>query len=475
MALTTTLFLSILGAVLGMFYFGFNTGVINAPQDSIEAFINKSHQVHYDVVLEKSTIGTIFSIIVAMFVVGGMVGAMSGGLIAEKIGRKRGLILCGTVGLIGGVLSALSQPADAWELLLVARLIVGFSSGLFTVVAPMYLSEIAPVKWRGGIGVVNQLAVTLGIFISQILGLDNVLGNADNWPWLLGITAFPPLAQVIILFFCPRSPRYVYISLENAADARAGLYSLRGSDEEADMEIKEIEAEKQAESEPNMSLLDLLKSRTLWPALTIGIVMHLSQQLSGINAIFYYAVTFFIDAGIEKSDAKFANLGVGAIMVVMTLVTVPLMDRLGRRVLHLVGLAGMLIMAILIVIAASIESSGAQIFLIIVTLGFVVFFAVGPGSIPWMITGELFTQGPRGAASSICVLVNWSANLLVSLLFPNVLVLELKEYSFLPFAGCLLIFIVFVWLALPETKGKSVGETSKLVQDKKFMSGRKYT
>lgn len=475
MALTTVLVLAIMGAVTGMFYFGFNTGVINAPEKSVKAFVMESHKVHYDVIMGEDTINLVFSIIVSIFVVGGMIGALSGGTIAEKIGRKRGLILGALIGFLGGLFSGLAKPFDSWEVLLVARLLVGFSSGLYTVVAPMYLSEIAPVKWRGGIGVLNQLSVTFGIFLSQILGLSEILGNDDGWPYLLGITAIPPLIQVVILIFCPRSPKYVYISLEEPTEARAGLYSLRGNDDEVDYEMKEMEEEKKAEQEPNMSLLDLLKSKSLLPALTIGIVMHLSQQLSGINAIFYYAVNFFESAGIETTQAKYANLGVGAVMVVMTLVTVPLMDKLGRRVLHLTGLAGMATMAILIVVAANLTSDGAKVFLVVVTLGFVVFFAVGPGSIPWMITGELFTQGPRGAAASICVLVNWSANLLVSLLFPNVLVPGLNEYSFLPFAVFLVIFMVFVYFALPETKGKQVGETSKLVQERKLLSGKKYT
>jgi len=472
MAKTGTLGLAIFGAVLGMFYFGFNTGVINAPQNSIEAFINKSHKTHYGIELKESTTKSIFSVLVSMFVVGGMIGALSGGSLAEKIGRKRGLILSGVLGLLGAIFSGVAEPADSWELLLVARLIVGLSSGLYTVLAPMYLSEIAPVKLRGGIGVLNQLSVTLGIFISQILGLSEILGNESSWSWLLAICAVAPVIQICVLVFSPRSPRYVYISLDQSTEARAGLFKLRGDDDEVDLEMKEMEEEKNAESEPNMSLLDLVKSRALWPALTIGIIMHLSQQLSGINAIFYYAVNFFVAAGIEESEAKYANLGVGSIMVVMTLITVPLMDRVGRRILHLVGLGGMCIMAILIVVAANLTSDGAKIFLIIVTLGFVVFFAVGPGSIPWMISGEMFTQSGRGAASSICVAVNWSANLAVSLLFPNVLVLYLNEYSFLPFAIFLGIFFVFVYFALPETKGRQVGETSKLIQDKKFMAGR---
>merc|ERR1712025_93813 len=204
----------------------------------------------------------------------------------------------------------------------------------------------------------------------------------------------------------------------------------------------------------------------------ICIVMHLSQQLCGISAIFYYAVKFFQSAGISENNAKYANLGVGAIMVSMTLVTIPLMDRLGRRVLHLVGLVGMCLMAILIVIAQSLMpeegeevSGGSGAFLIAVTLVFVVFFAVGPGSIPWMIAGEMFTQGPRPAASSVVVFVNWAANLTVSLIFPLLLIPQLNEFTFLPFAILLAAFSVFVFIFLPETKGRTVGETTLLLQE----------
>jgi len=469
---TSTLVLAIFGSILGMFYFGFNTGVINAPQNSIEAFIVESHKSHYDIVITDSTLDILFTLITSAFVVGGMAGALVGGSIADKLGRKRGLILSALMGLIGGIITAISEPAVSWEVLLVGRLIVGLTAGLNTVVAPLYLAEIAPVSQRGGIGVLNQLAVTLGIFISQIMGLSEILGNDSGWPWLLAISALPPLVQLIILFMCPRSPRYLFISLEKEAEARKELYRLRRNDDDVEEEIKEMLAEKQAEKEPDLSILDLLRSKELLVALLIGVVMHLSQQLSGMVAIFYYAVTFFKNAGIEENDAKYANLGVGAIMVTMTLVTVPLMDRLGRRVLHLTGLGGMCLMSVMIVVAANIDSDGAKIFLIVATLGFVVFFAVGPGSIPWMICGELFTQGPRPAATSVCVAVNWSANLLVSLLFPTVLLKSLDSFSFLPFAILLAIFFAFVFLFLPETKGKQVSETTALLKEKGWKAGR---
>ena len=278
----------------------------------------------------------------------------------------------------------------------------------------------------------------------------------------------------------PRSPRYLAISLNMPGEAKEALLQLRGVDERelVEKEVEEMLEEAAAEKEPEMSILELIGSSNLRLPLTICVVMHLSQQLSGMVAIFYYSISFFtrcsnyfenfnymdcfFSAGIDEQQAQYANLGVGGIMVVMTLVTIPLMDKLGRRVLHLGGLAGMCAMAILIVIAQNLENASSV--LIAATLVFVLFFALGPGSIPWMIAGEMFTQGPRPAASALVVFVNWAANLAVSLLFPLVLIPELKEFTFLPFAVLIALFFVFIFLYLPETKGRTVGETTALLQ-----------
>jgi len=470
-AVTNTLVRSVFAAVLGMFYFGFNSGVVNAPEKSIKAFTNKSYFEHYGEYLTKTKQDTIFTIITSAFIVGGMAGAMGGGMVADKIGRKRGLIVSQITGLIGGVIMAISSPTSSWEVLLVGRLVVGVTAGLNTVLVPMYVSEIAPVSLRGGLGVFNQLAVTSGIFVGQILGLSQILGNDDGWPWLLAVTVIPCVVQLAILFTSPRSPRYLAIAMGQVEEARKELMKLRNNDDEmVDRELEEMKEEKEAEQEPEMSIFQLLGSNKLRQALIICIVMHFSQQFSGMVAIFYYAVGFFESAGISEDNAKYANLGVGAIMVAMTLVTIPLMDKLGRRVLHLTGLVGMCIMAILIVIAQNImgeEPSGSEGgFLIASTLVFVVFFAVGPGSIPWMIAGEMFTQGPRPAASSVVVFVNWASNLTVGLVFPLVLIPQLQAFTFLPFAILLAAFSVFVFFFLPETKGRTVGETTLLLQDK---------
>lgn len=452
---------SVFAAVLGMFYFGFNTGVVNAPETAIKAFIAESHRSHYGVQLESGGLQAVFTVITSAFIVGGMVGAMVGGLVADKMGRKRGLVISQALGLAGGVVMAVSSPLLSWEVLLAGRLVAGVTAGLNTVLVPLYVSEVAPVGLRGGLGVLNQLAVTTGIFVGQVLGLGGVLGNAPGWPWLLAITCLPPLLQLLLLWGSPRSPRYLAITLQLPGEARDALSLLRG-DQDVEEELEEMVRESLEEKEVEMSVLELLSSPSLRLALVVCVVMHLSQQLSGMVAIFYYSISFFTEAGLEEAEAQYANLGVGAIMVVMTLVTVPLMDRVGRRALHLTGLAGMCAMAVLIVVAQSSSWPGGLV--VGATLVFVVFFALGPGSIPWMIAGEMFTQGPRPAASALVVGVNWAANLLVSLLFPLVLIPELQELTFLPFALLIGGFFLFIFLYLPETKGQTVGETTALLQ-----------
>jgi len=398
---------------------------------------------------------------------------MMGGWVADKLGRKRGLIVSQIIGLLGAIIMAISKPVNAWEVLLVGRLVVGLTAGLNTVLVPTYVSEIAPVSLRGGLGVLNQLAVTCGIFTGQVLGLSELLGSDSTWPWLLAVSCVPPALQLVLLVMSPMSPRYLAISLHQVDRAKEELLKLRGGDEDmVDQELREMEQEAEQEQEPDMSIWELLRSSALRRALVVCVVMHLSQQLSGMVAIFYYAVQFSQKAGITEDEAKYANLGVGAIMVTMTFITIPLMDRLGRRVLHLTGLGGMCLMAILIVVAQNLISSqgageGRAGFLIAATLIFVVFFAVGPGSIPWMIAGELFTQGPRSAASSVAVFVNWAANLTVGLLFPLLLLDQMGDFSFLPFAILLALFFLFVFFFLPETKGRTVGEITALLQNKR--------
>lgn len=290
----------------------------------------------------------------------------------------------------------------------------GLNSGL----CPTYITELAPLKIRGSVGTLFQLGVTSSILFSQILGLPIILGNIDFWPLLLGLTGFFSIFQLITLPFCPESPRFLLIKRGLNNEATESLIKLRGTQDvkqEIDDMINEANLEK---SLKKFSIIQLFNTRALLIPTLISIVLHLSQQLSGINAVFYYSSDILKQAGVK--DAVYATPFIGLIMVVMTLVSIPLMEKSGRRFLHLLGLGGMLLFSILMTIAFVLQerNSSMKYLSIVSMMLYIVFFAIGPGSIPWMMVAELFSQGPRSAAVSLAVLVNWSANIAVGQGFP---------------------------------------------------------
>merc|ERR1712012_1422220 len=367
------------------------------------------------------------------------------------------------IGIVAAMAMGFSKHVTSYELLIIGRYLIGVNCGLNTSLVPMYISEIAPLNLRGGLGTVNQLAVTVGLLTSQVLGVDYLLGTDEGWPYLLGIAVFPSILQMILLPICPESPRYLLISKGQEQGAREALKRLRNTPNIED-DIDEMRAEEQAQqAEAQITMFELLRSPTLRMPLTIAIMMQLSQQLSGINAVFYYSTNLFITTGLSETNAKYATIGIGTVMVIMTLVSIPLMDRSGRRTLHLYGLGGMFIFSIFITISFLVKELVSWIWWLSVVspLFYVVFCAVGPGSIPWMITAELFSQGPRPAAMSVAVLVNWSANFFVAIGFPTMLTI-LENYTFLPFSMFLALFWVFTYRKVPETKNKTFDEIATL-------------
>ncbi|KAJ8915802.1 hypothetical protein NQ315_004614 [Exocentrus adspersus] len=449
-----TFFLSyaILAAVLGMLQFGYNTGVINAPQGNIQNFMKDVYKGRYGQDVNDDYVKLLYSIAVSIFAIGGMLGGILGGFVANKFGRKRRFAAKQRLGNNWGVCnvvyknSQLVRDAIFWQICYRGQLcpeqqtfelvkkdpnVLVFPYGLNTSLVPMYISEISPLNLRGGLGTVNQLAVTVGLLLSQVLGIEQILGTNDGWPLLLGLAVCPALLQLVLLPICPESPRYLLITKQWEEEARKALRRLRASNA-VEEDIEEMRAEERAQqAEASISMWQLICSPTLRMPLIIGIVMQLSQQLSGINAVFYYSTDLFKNAGLTAESAKFATNGIGCIMVFMTLISIPLMDKTGRRTLHLYGLGGMFIFSICITISFLIKEFFGYVqemidwmsyLSVFSTLGFVTFFALGPGSIPWMITAELFSQGPRPAAMSIAVLVNWMANFVVGIGFPSMMV-----------------------------------------------------
>ncbi|XP_060726589.1 solute carrier family 2, facilitated glucose transporter member 1 [Tachysurus vachellii] len=471
-------------AVIGSLQFGYNTGVINAPYEQIQAFFRHAYLERYGKPMDDTTVTNLWSFAVAIFSAGGMISALSVGILVNKFGRRNCMLLSNILALIGGALMGLSKISRSYEMVILGRLVIGIFCGLYTGLTPMYVGELSPTALRGAFGTLHQLGIVIGILIAQILGLDSLLATQKLWPLLLGLTVLPAVLQSIMLPFCSESPRYLLINLQQEDKARKVLVRLRGNaDVEDDVREMKEEANKLA-TENKVSIPELFSNPIYRQPIIIAIVMNLSQQFSGINAVFYYSTEIFKKAGFSKP--VYPTIGTGIINTIFTVVSLFLVERAGRRTLQMIGLGGMAVFALIITIslqllvdpcgqqaknltgslvlndcnrtmeATAVESKIPVVsyVAIVAVLGFVATFEIGPGPIPWFIATELFAQGARPAAVAVGGGSNWMANFLVGLCFP-LLLSVCGPYVFIIFFILLVFFFLFTYFWVPETKGRT--------------------
>uniref|UniRef100_A0A671YVA0 Solute carrier family 2 member 2 n=1 Tax=Sparus aurata TaxID=8175 RepID=A0A671YVA0_SPAAU len=459
--LTGTLAIAVFTAVLGSLQYGYSLGVINAPQKVIEKHYGRSLEVWTERAAVLSENGTdegefpeagdhpsvimYWSLSVSIFSIGGMLSSFLVGFVGDLRGRVKGMLMVNVLAVAAGLLMGLCRMWKPHFMVIAGRAVMGFYCGLTSGLVPMYIGEISPKAYRGALGTLHQLAIVTGILISQVIGLDFILGNDDMWPLLLGLSGAPAILQSLLLPLCPESPRYLYILLGKEQEART----------------------KKKKNLLLLCVLPKIRSSVYRQQLVVALMMHFSQQFSGINAIFYYSTDIFTRAGVAQP--VYATIGVGVINTIFTLVSVALVDKAGRRTLTLAGLGGMCLCAVAMTVGLKFQSeflwmsyvSMAAIFL------FVSFFEIGPGPIPWFIVAELFSQGPRPAAIALAGCCNWTSNFIIGMTFPYIQE-YLGCYVFALFAVLLLGFTVFIYLRVPETKGKSFEEIAGV-----FRKGRK--
>ncbi|XP_037683432.1 solute carrier family 2, facilitated glucose transporter member 1 [Choloepus didactylus] len=455
--LTGRLLLAVGGAVLGSLQFGYNTGVINAPQKVIEEFYNQTWIQRYAESISHNTLTTLWSLSVAIFSVGGMIGSFSVGLFVNRFGRRNSMLMINVLAFLSAVLMGFSKLGQSFEMLILGRFIIGVYCGLTTGFVPMYVGEVSPTALRGALGTLHQLGIVIGILIAQVFGLDSIMGNQDLWPLLLSIIFLPALLQCILLPLCPESPRFLLINRNEENRAKSVLKKLRGT-ADVTRDLQEMKEEsRQMMREKKVTILELFRSPAYRQPILIAVVLQLSQQLSGINAVFYYSTSIFEKAGVQQP--VYATIGSGIVNTAFTVVSLFVVERAGRRTLHLIGLAGMAGCAVLMTIAlALLEQLPWMSYLSIVAIfGFVAFFEVGPGPIPWFIVAELFSQGPRPAAIAVAGFSNWASNFIVGMCFQYVEQL-CGPYVFIIFTILLVLFFIFTYFKVPETKGRTFDE-----------------
>ncbi|XP_017294298.1 solute carrier family 2, facilitated glucose transporter member 1-like isoform X1 [Kryptolebias marmoratus] len=456
---TPQLMLAVGTAVIGSLQFGYNTGVINAPQNVIENFYNETWSSRFSEPISRSTLTALWSLSVAIFSVGGMIGSFSVGLFVNRFGRRNSMLGANVLVVFAAAIMGFCELAASFEMLIVGRFIIGIYSGLSTGFVPMYVEEISPTSLRGALGTLHQLGVVVGILMAQIFGIESILGNASLWPLLLGFTLLPALLQCALLPFCPESPRYLLIDCNEESKACSVLMKLRGTDE-VNEDIQEMREESQKMMrEKKVTIPELFRSPVHRQPILVAIMLQLSQQLSGINAVFYYSTGIFERAGV--SQPVYATVGAGVVNTIFTVVSLFIVEHVGRRPLHLIGLMGMAVSAVFLTVAMALldQLRWMSYVSIVAIFSFVAFFEIGPGPIPWFIVAELFSQGPRPAAIAVAGFCNWSANFLVGMCFQYVEQL-CGPYVFIIFTVLLLGFFVFTYFKVPETKGRTFEEIS---------------
>ncbi|XP_055864997.1 solute carrier family 2, facilitated glucose transporter member 1-like [Biomphalaria glabrata] len=456
--------LAIIACILGSpLQIGLNTAILNAPEEVIKEFYNETYFDRYNDFMSDSLLTMLWAITVAFFCVGGMLGGVSAAYFAGKYGRKSTLLLNNAVAFTCAALQGCSKVSKSFEMLIAGRVVAGICCGLNSAVAPLYLAEISPVSLRGFCGTCNQLSITLGVLIGEVIGMKQLLGTEAFWPILVASPAIPAIYSLATLTFCPESPKYLLVNKGDDDAAEAALIWLRKTQDVSE-EMEAMRKERvELRNSPKFSVMDLWRTSELrWP-LIICIVLQMSQQFSGINAVIYYSTSIFGSAGLSKESSQYATVGTGAVNVMMTFVSALIMDRAGRRTLHMIGLGGMCIFSIVLVVCLSLQSTlpWLSYISIVAVIIYIIFFATGPGAIPWFMVAEMFAQSPRTAAVGVSVVVNWLCNFTVGIVFP-VLQKAIETYSFLPFSVMLLLFFIFTYMFVPETKGKSISEITRL-------------
>ena len=432
--LTPVLLRSSIVAAIGGLLFGFDTAVIaGATQQLTEAY-------H----LTPGTLG--FTVSIAVW--GTVLGAAVAGFFGDRFGRRdslRGLAIIYLVAAIGCAI------AWSWWTLVVMRFLVGLAIGGSSVLAPMYIAEVAPARARGRLVGMFQFNVVAGILVAYLSNYLVGLGSFGDHEWRvkLGVAAVPALFFFVMLFVIPRSPRWL-VKKGKIDEAREVLRTTGEEHYEAELKdiVDSIDAEHHRANEP-------LFSRRYKLPIVLAITIGFFNQLAGINAIIYYLNDIFARAGFSKVSADLQAVAIGVTNLVFTMVGLSVIDKLGRKALLLIGAAGTA--ACLGGVAAIFFSNSHQNMLLPLLVIYIGFFALSQGAVIWVYIGEVFPNRVRAKGQSLGSFSHWIMNASISLVYP-VVAAESGGYAFLFFSVMTVVQFFTVLFVYPETKGITLEE-----------------
>ena len=440
------------GALGGML-FGYDTGVISG------AILFISDELQLTPSLE--------GLVVASLLLGAAIGAACAGPLSDRLGRRNLIIIAAILFTVGAIGAALSPNVGV---LVLFRVVLGLAVGTAALIVPLYLSEIAPTEIRGAISSLNQLMITVGILLAFIV--NALLADSGAWRWMLGLAVLPSVVLLVGMFFMPETPRWL-VSRGRDDNARDVLLQSR-TEEEAEQEIRDI---KEVERQEEGGLRELM-APWVRPALVVAVGLAVFQQIIGINTIIYYAPTTLTNVGYGNAAAIYANLIIGAINVLMTLVAIRIIDSTGRKPLLLAGLLGMVIsltvlgLSTLLLSEPSSPTDTVAVITLLCLAGFIISFAATWGPTVWVMLPEILPLRIRGTAMGVAIFLHWIANFIVSQTFPSLLAAVGPGPVFLGYAVIGVLAFIFVRALVTETKGRSLEEIEADLQQKaRFASG----
>jgi sugar porter (SP) family MFS transporter len=422
-------------AALGGFLFGFETVVISGAEKTLEQFWHLDSFSH--------------GFTVASSLIGTVLGSMLAAAPARKFGRKKTLQVIATLFIIAAVGCA---SVSAWVAFICFRIIGGLAVGASSVVAPMYISEIAPAALRGRLAGSFQLNIVTGICIAFLTNYAFINFGNDSWRWMLGVMVIPAVLFWILLRFIPESPRWLILNGKEKA-AIPVLNRLGEADVNSAISVIQDSVREHRES---------LFQRRYSKPIVYAVLLAMFNQLSGINAIFYYAPRIFEKAGFDKTQAFSHSVYLGIANLIFTLLAMTVIDKFGRKKLLIIGSLGTCLF--LGLTAWSLYGAAtASGYVVLYLIGFIAFFAFSQGAVIWVFISEIFPNSVRSQGGALGSSTHWIMAAIISWIFPVIVekVQNGVSYSFFFCSLMMVLQLLFIWKVLPETKGKSLEQIQK--------------
>ena len=446
-------------ATLGGFLFGYDSGVINGTVEGLQTAFN------------SESVGTGFS--VASMLLGSAVGAFFAGRLSDMFGRRTMLFVAAVLFIISAWGSGIAGGTTEF---VIYRIIGGLAVGAASVMAPAYISEIAPAAVRGRLTSIQQVAIIVGLtaaflsnyFLAQSSGssLAEFWGGYETWRWMFWMELIPAFLFLVLLFFIPRSPRYDVVR-DNEAGALRTLTRVFDADR-ARVKVDEIARSLRDDHKPRLADVFADRGFIFKSLVWVGIGLAVFQQLVGINVVFYYGAVLWQSVGFTESDALLINVMSGALSIAAVMVTLFTIDRIGRKPFLIFGSIGMAITLALVAFAFSTGSLDADgglqlsdqmgLLALIAANAYVVFFNMSWGPVMWVMLGEMFPNQLRGSGLAVAGFAQWIANFAITMTFPIFLVTIGLAAAYSIYAAFAALSVVFVWMYVRETKGKELEE-----------------